>query len=332
MAILLAGDLGGTKTLLGLFDSTHSPPLRLKVSRFRTLDFSELSAMIEKFLTGHRGSIESACLGVSGPVQHNVSDLTNIPWIVDAKDISVSFSIPYVRLLNDVTAAAYAIPQLTGRQLEFLQTGHRDTQGNAALIASGTGLGESILQNIDGTLIPTPSEGGHADFAARTTHEQRLVETLTPSHGRVSCEEILSGSGLVHLHRFVHGSEDCAGLPGGVPRSEQPFCITKAGIRKDCDGCTETVNLFVEALGSEAGNLGLRSMATAGVYVGGGIPPQILPALRNPLFLQAFTSKFPMSNLLKKIPVAIILDTETPLIGAAIAAQKLHTQDSGRSA
>ena len=331
MATLLAGDVGGTKTLLGLFDSTRSPPLRLKVSRFSTLDFSGLPAMIEKFLSGHLGGVESACLGVAGPVQHNVSNLTNIPWRVDAKDISVPFSIPCVRLLNDVTAAAYAIPQLSGPQLEFLQIGHRDLQGNAALIASGTGLGESILQNIDGTLIPTPSEGGHADFAARTTREQKLVETLTQSHGRVSCEEILSGSGLVHFHRFVHGSENCTGLPSGVPISEQPFCITKAGIRKDCDGCTETVNLFVEALGSEAGNLGLRSMATAGVYVGGGIPPQILPALRNPLFLQAFTSKFPMSNLLKKIPVAVILDTETPLIGAAIAAQTLHAQPSGRS-
>ena len=332
MAILLAGDLGGTKTLLGLFDSTHSPPLRLKVSQFRTLDFRGLHAMIEEFLTGPRGSIESACLGVSGPVQHNTSNLTNIPWLVDAKDISVRFSIPCVRLLNDVTAAAHAIPQLTGRQLEFLQTGHRDTQGNAALIASGTGLGESTLQNLNGTLVPTPSEGGHADFAARTPREQRLVRTLTSTHGRVSCEDILSGSGLVHLHRFVHGSEDCAGLPVGVPRTEQPFRITRAGIRKECDGCTETVNLFVEALGSEAGNLGLRSMATAGVYIGGGIPPQILPALRTPLFLQAFTSKFPMNNLLKQIPVAIILDTETPLIGAAIAAQELNTRHSGHSA
>ena len=332
MAILLAGDLGGTKTLLGLFESAHSPPLRLKVSRFRTLDFDGLHAMIKEFLTGHRGSIESACLGVSGPVQHNASNLTNIPWLVDAEDISVSFSIPCVRLLNDVTAAAYAIPQLTERQLEFLQTGHPDAKGNAALIASGTGLGESILQNLHGTLIPTPSEGGHADFAARTPDEQELVKTLTLTNGRVSCEEILSGQGLVHLHRFVHGSEDCVGLPVGVPRFEQPFRITRAGIRKECEGCTKTVNLFVEALGSEAGNLGLRSMATAGVYVGGGIPPQILPALRNPLFLQAFTSKFPMSNLLKKMPVAVILDTDTPLIGAAIAAQELNTRHSGHSA
>jgi len=332
MAILLAGDLGGTKTLLGLFDSAHSPPLRLKVSRFRTLDFDGLHTMIKVFLTGHHGSIESACLGVSGPVQHNASHLTNIPWLVDAEDISASFSIPCVRLLNDVTAAAYAIPQLTERQLEFLQTGHRDAKGNAALIASGTGLGESILQNLHGTLIPTPSEGGHADFAARTPDEQELVKTLTSPNGRVSCEEILSGPGLVHLHRFVHGSEHCVGLPVGVPRLEQPFHITRAGIRKECEGCTKTVNLFVEALGSEAGNLGLRSMATAGVYVGGGIPPQVLPALRSPLFIQAFTSKFPMNNLLKKMPVAVILDTDTALIGAAIAAQELNTRHSGHSA
>ena len=200
------------------------------------------------------------------------------------------------------------------------------------MIVSGTGLGESILQNLHGTLIATPSEGGHADFAAHTPDEQKLVKLFTSTHGRVSCEEILSGPRLVHLHRFVHGAEDCVGLPVGVPRLEQTFRITRAGIRKECDGCTETVNLFVKARGSEAGNLGLRSMTTAGVYIGGGLPPQILPALRSPLLLQAFTSKFPMSNLLKKIPVAIILDTETPLIGAAIAAQKLNTRHSWLSA
>ena len=160
--------------------------------------------MITGFLTGHRGSIESACLGVSGPVQHNASNLTNIPWLVDAEDISVSFFD--------------SVCPITERQLEFLQTGNPDAKGNAALIASGTGLGESILQNLHGTLIPTSSEGGHADFAARTPDEQELVGTLTSTNGRVSCEEILSGQGLVHLHRFVHGSEDCVGLPVGVPR------------------------------------------------------------------------------------------------------------------
>ena len=327
MAFLLAGDVGGTKTLIGLFDATERPPAPTDISRFATLDYDGLAEVIETFLAGRQDEIAAACFGVAGPVRGQIADLTNVPWRIEAATLADRFAIPRVCLLNDVTAMAHAIPTLSEDQLEVLASGDRAVDGNAALIAPGTGLGQAVLHNVEGRLVPAASEAGHADFAARTPRELELVRSLTAQIGRVSYETVLSGPGLVHLHRFVHASSPCAAVPPGTPAANRPALITAAGINGECAGCVETIDMFVSALGAEAGNLGLRSVATAGVYIGGGIPPQILPALRRPVFLDAFRSKAPMQRVVETMPIAVILAPNAALLGAAVAADQLRTID-----
>ena len=328
MAILLAGDIGSTKTLVGLFDAMTRPPAPLEVARFATLDHTGLVDIVDTFLAGRPDRISAACFGVAGPVLGQTASLTHVPWRVEAAAIASRFAIPSVRLMNDVTALAYAIPTLTDTQLEFLQRGDRPAAGNAALIALGTGLGEAFLHNIEGRIVPAPSEAGHGDFAARSPRELDFVRALAARCGRVSCEMVLSGRGLVRLHSFLHQPGTCTAVPPGTPSAEEPSRIAAAGIGGECVHCVEAIDMFVSALGAEAANLGLRSVATAGVYLGGGIPPQILPALRKPGFLEAFRSKAPMETLVEAMAVAVILTPDAALVGAAVAADRLGTVQS----
>ena len=206
MRVLLAGDVGGTKTQLGIYDGDTFPPTPLDVRRFKTLDFEGLSPIVDIFLDDHREPIAAACFGVAGPVRDQTAQLTNVPWRVEADSLAQRFNIPQVRLLNDLAATGYAVSALSAAQLEVLQTGNPSKTGNGALIAPGTGLGEALLQKVEGRFIPVPSEAGHADFAARTSRELSFVETWTSRRGRVSYEDVLTGAGLVNLYRFAHGA------------------------------------------------------------------------------------------------------------------------------
>ena len=328
--LYLAGDVGGTKTLIGLYSADTRPPTRRDVQRFSTLDYDSLDALVAEFLstTDHQGPIASACFGVAGPVRGNTARLTNVPWLVDAAKVAERFHIGHVRLLNDLAAMAHAVPALSPDQLFVIRQGEPEPTGNAALIAPGTGLGETLLHNIGERVVPVPSEGGHCDFAARTEREIDLVRDLTSRFGRASYEQVISGPGLVNLHRFTHGDDTCLAVPEDLPVPERPAVITESAIERRCPGCVETLELFVSALGAEAGNLGLRSVATAGVYLGGGIPPKILPALETPTFVDAFLAKAPMHALVETLPVAVILEPDAGLLGAALAAAEL-VRDSG---
>ena len=330
--MLLAGDVGGTKTLLGLYSADTTPPRAHDIRRFPTSEFEDFAEILTKFLreTGGSGALEAACFGVAGPVREQVARLTNVPWRIDATQISRRFSITRVRLLNDLAAMAYAVPALAADQLSIIRHGEPVRNGNAALIAPGTGLGEALLHNVGGRFVPAPSEGGHADFAARTEREMELVRALTARFGRTSYEQIVSGPGLVNLHWFVHGDSGCPVVPAGTPEQEQPAMISEAGLTRRCAGCVEVLELFVSALGAEAGNLGLRSVATAGVYFGGGIPAKILPALMTSTFLDAFQSKSPMDALVDAMPLAVILEPNAALLGAAVAAQELSRERVSR--
>ena len=323
--MLLSGDVGGTKTLLGLYAAGTTRPTARDVRRFTTLEFDGLASIVDEFLrvAGPANGIKAACFGVAGPVRGQVAQLTNVPWRVNAPEIAARFSIPRVRLLNDLAAMGHAVPVLTSEQLAVLQPGERIASGNAALIAPGTGLGEALLHNIGGHFVPSPSEGGHADFAARTRREIQLVEALTDRFGRASYELVVSGPGLVNLHQFVHGGKGCPALPADTLAGDRPAQISSAGLERRCAGCAETLDLFIAALGAEAGNLGLRSVATSGVYLGGGIPAKILPALRTPTFLDAFRAKAPMHALVAAMPVSVILEEHAALLGAAVAAKGL---------
>lgn len=326
--MILAGDVGGTKTLLGLFaragPSTRlragERPRQIHVDEFATLSYDSLAAMISEFLTA-RGvqprQIEAGCFGVAGAVREQVARLTNVPWCVDAAEVSERIPIRHVRLLNDLEAMGYSIAVLEGDELAVLQEGEPLATGNAALIAAGTGLGQAILHNLDGRFVPVPSEGGHGDFAARTPREIELLVALQKVYGRVDWERVVSGPGLANLYRFTHATP-CAEVD--ATSEDLPALVSAAGLARRCQRCVQALDLFVSAYGAEAGNVGLRAVATAGVYVGGGIAPKILPALERGSFLDAFRAKGPMADLMATIPVHVILNDHAGLLGAAVQA------------
>ena len=203
-----------------------------------------------------------------------------------------------------------------------LQRGAARDDGNAAVIAAGTGLGQACLHRVNGRLHPVPSEGGHADFAARTDREIQLVHMLRRQYGRADVEHVVSGPGLLNLHRFTHDGQSCPTIRG-LDEIDIPSGVSQAALSGSCQACVEALSLFVDAYGAEAGNLALRVVARSGVFVGGGIAPQILPALRDGRFIKAFCAKGLMSNLAASIPVHVILMPEAGLLGAAVFAQEL---------
>jgi glucokinase len=329
--MLLAGDIGGTKTLLGLFERDRERPRQLVVREYATLDFDSLDELTQVFLddTGAGASVAAVCLGVAGPVTGLVARLTNVPWLADASVVAERLGDCPVQLLNDLEAMAYAVPVLDPDEVAVLQDGVAVAGGNAAIIAAGTGLGESLLHNVDGQFLPSASEGGHADFSARTSRELALVEHLTAIYGRVDNDRVISGPGLVNLFGFTHGMTGnanriaCTVIGQGVEEGELPAAISASALAGRCEQCAEALEMFVEAYGAEAGNLALRSMATAGVYLGGGIAPKVLPALESGVFLEAFCGKAPLTDLLRTIPVSVILNPAAGLLGAAVRASGL---------
>jgi glucokinase len=318
--MLLAGDIGGTKTRLGLFARDPERPRAIAARELTTLSYSSLGEMVGDFLdTARPDRVDAAAFGVAGVVRGEVARLTNVPWLVDGTQIVKAFGIRRVTLLNDLQAMAYAVPALDADELAMLQEGEAHPSGNAALIAAGTGLGEALLHNIEGRFVPSPSEGGHADFAARTPREIELLRELTRTFGRAEYEQVVSGLGLINLFRFTHpGGCEVVGDP--VDALAIPPSLTASALSGRCEACVEALDLFVSAYGAEAGNLALRSVATAGVYVGGGIAPKILPALESGRFIEAFRDKAPMADLLATIPVYVILNADAGLLGAAVYA------------
>jgi glucokinase len=339
--MLLAGDVGGTKTLLGLFERAPSRPKPVVIDQFVTLEFDGLEAIVDHFLTSRRTSsreLTAASFGVAGAITDQVAHLTNVPWLVKGASVMAALGLERVHLLNDLEALAYAVPVLAEDEVVVLQKGVRIASGNIAIIAAGTGLGESMLLNVDGRFHPGESEGGHADFAARTPRELELVAALTKIFGRVEVEHVLSGPGVVNLYQFTHGAFGSGAFPQPtttMPRSlcsgvgvvndpvELPRRITMSAMERRCPLCVETLEMFVSAYGAAAGNLALRTVATAGVFIGGGIAPRILTALQAGAFLSAFRAKAPMDQLVSRIPVSVILNAEAGLLGAAVHANSV---------
>ncbi|HSK08155.1 MAG TPA: glucokinase [Vicinamibacterales bacterium] len=320
--MLLAGDIGATKTLIGLFAPAAVRPAPVDVRAVTTLDYDSLEAIVQEFLADHprAGSIAAASFGVAGPIVEQVARLTNVPWEVDAAAVRELFGFPYLTLLNDLQAMAYSVPVLLPDELEVLQRGFAAPTGNAALIAAGTGLGEALLHHVNGRFIPSPTEGGHADYAPRTPREIGLLRALVRTFGRGEYEQVLSGRGLVNIHQYVHDGSVCRGGATGLDPVGDPALISQAALENRCARCVESLDLFVTAYGAEAGNLALHTMASAGVFVGGGIAPKILPALRGGAFMQAFRDKPPMDAFLSQVPVAVILNDRAGLLGSAVHA------------
>ena len=341
--MLLAGDIGGTKTLLGLFAPAPERPKPIEVGEFVTLEYDGLEPMIREFLGAQAVEprrVEAACFGVAGAVTQAVARLTNVPWVVDASRIGEELALRRVRVINDLEALAYGVTSLEPSELRGLQVGVPLSDGNAAVIAAGTGLGEAMLHNVGGRFVPAASEGGHGDFAPRTPREMEMVRQLTRIFGRVGVELVVSGPGLVNIYQFTHdafGSGPtitpnslaparlCEGVGTLRDQSDLPAHISRSAMERRCPRCVEAFDMFISAYGAEAGNLALRCVATAGVYIGGGIAPKILPALESGLFMDAFRAKEPMAHLVAAIPVSIILNPEAGLLGAAVHAQHVST-------
>lgn len=323
--MLLAGDIGATKTLFGLFTAAPTRPHPVEVRVFTTLDYDSLDAIVEEFLhsePGAHAAVRAASFGVAGPIVEQVAQLTNVPWRVDAAAVAKRFAFPRVTLLNDLEAMAHAVPVLSDSELVSLQEGRRVPTGNAALIAAGTGLGEALLHNVDGRFVPSPTEGGHADLAARTPEEIGLLEDLLRRYGRATYEHVLSGPGLVNVHRYLHPN-GCPICDPSVDPLHAPSMISRAALEGRCPLCVQTLRLFVTMYGAEAGNLALRSVASAGVFIGGGIAPKILRALQSGAFMTAFRDKAPMTEFAALVPVAVILNDRAGLLGAAVHANQV---------
>jgi glucokinase len=244
--------------------------------------------------------------------------LTNVPWRVDARGVTAALGIARVHLLNDLEAMAWSIPVLREAEVHVLQEGVAMRGGNMALIAAGTGMGQALLHWVDNRFVPSASEAGHADFAARTEREIVLVRDLTARYGRADVEHVISGRGFLNLFRVAHREPCRAGIDPDAP--DAPAYISAAALERRCPACVETLDMFVDAYGAEAGNLALRTVSTGGLFVGGGIAPKILPAMTSGAFMRAFLAKPPLEAMVAKMPVKIILNAQAGLLGAAVFA------------
>ena len=303
----IAGDIGGTHTRLALFDPGAAGPAAVEV--YSSRDHDGLEAMIAAFLATHPAHVERACFGVAGPVQNGHVKTTNLAWPVDARQVARMLGIERVGLVNDLYANAYGIADLGPDDIATLRAGDPSMGGNAAVISAGTGLGEAGLFWDRRRYHVFATEGGHTDFAPRDDRETALRDHLARNHAHVSYERVCSGMGLVAIHDFLSGSE-------GVGRTDAS-AITKAALDGSDELCVRALDMMVSIYGAEAGNLALKLLATGGIYVGGGIAPRILRKLQAGPFLEALDAKGRFSELLSRIPVHVILNDRTALLGAA---------------
>ncbi len=320
--MLLAGDVGGTKTDLAVFDPQQG--LREPVIE-RTLssgDYHSLEALVLDFLKGVDAPIERACFDVAGPVVGGRATITNLPWVMEERQLEKALPIHRVQLLNDLEATAYAVPYLEPKDLHPLNAGRCVPGGAIAVLAPGTGLGEAFLTWEGNHYSAHPSEGGHADYAPVTETEIALLRFLESRFDHVSYERIASGKGLPNVYAFFKETgraEEPEWLAKALAEAADPNPIVANAAmdeEKSCPICELTLDTFVSVLGSEAGNLALKVLSTGGLYLGGGIPPRILPALEEGHFMDAFLRKGRLSHLLAPMPVHVIMNPKTALLGA----------------
>jgi glucokinase len=301
--MILAGDIGGTKTHLGLFVDGSDETLRL--STFRSSDYEHLSELVGDFLSVHRAEVRYACLAVAAPIVDGAGSGVNLPWPVRAHELADDLHLPGVRVINDLEANARGVAALGPDDFAVLNEGDPRASGNAAVISAGTGLGEAGLYWDGERHHAFASEGGHSDFAPRSELEAALFSQMELEFGHVSYERVCSGTGLANIYRFLGG-----------PAAE-PAAIAQAGLDGTEERASWALDLLVSIYGAEAGNLALTLMATGGVYVGGGVAPKILPKLRDGTFMRAFVDKGRFRSMLERIPVRVILNEKAALLGAA---------------
>jgi glucokinase len=351
--MILAGDIGGTKTNLALYDWSDGRVEPVRLETFHCADYKSLEEILEEFLTPPKppmllddievatsGEAEvevesfpeepiklaAACFGVAGPVIENHSRTTNLPWVVDGAALAKRFDIPRVQLLNDLEATAYGILLLRPDELEVLNPGNPPKERQAlALIAAGTGLGEAILFWDGKSYRPMPSEGGHTDFAPNNDYEIELLRYLRSQFLHVSYERILSGPGLNAIYEYVRDTKKneptwlAEKIKAGDPAAE----IAEAGLKGQADIAKQTLDLFASIYGAEAGNLALKALSLDGVYVAGGMAPKLIKKLQDGTFMKSFINKGRYKRLLGNMPVKVVMNQQTALLGAASVAAAL---------
>jgi len=317
--LILAGDIGGTTTRLAFYRVVDGGLVTVAQAQFFSGNYGSLIAVVRAFLGTVALVPERACFGIAGPVRGNRVLTPNLPWLVDGAELAALLGLPQVTLINDLQANAYGLPLLKEEDFAVLNPGEDDPNGAIAVISAGTGLGETMAIRDGAMHRPLPGEWGHADFAPRNELENELLLHLRAEFGRVSYERVLSGPGLVNIYRFLRDCHHLAETPEVVEAMAQGIpaaAISGAAMNGLCLLCSRALDLFVSLYGAEAGNLALRTLATGGVYLGGGIAPKIVERLHGPLFMQNFTAKGRLTPLLESIPVRVILNEHTALLGA----------------
>ncbi len=322
--MILSGDIGGTKVHLALFeDGDVKRVVAQKI--FSAKEFADFSILLTEFLRPLSGiKIDRACFGIAGPILNERCSTTNLPWVIDAELLRQQIQTSHVFLINDLEANAWGLRCLGDDAFFVLNEGVK-MEGNAALISPGTGLGEAGLYWNGKSHFPFSSEGGHSGFASQNEEEIELWRYLKKTHEHVSFEHVLSGSGIYQIYRFF---VDVKGLEGILTQKileeqkEPQRLIRDKAIKKECPVCMRTIDLFVSILGGEAGNLALKMLSVGGVYVGGGIPPKIVDFLKTGTFMKSFVDKGRFRSLMEKIPVKVVLNDNTALMGAMLYAQQ----------
>lgn len=327
-AAVLAGDIGGTKTLLGLYRVEGGAPVLLREKHYATRDFKTLEEVAGDFLSG-AWAIDAACFGVPGPIIGGVSHATNVPWTMEERALARALGVPGARLINDLEATAYGMLQLKESEIAVLQSGDSPAvRAPIVVIAAGTGLGEAGLVPLeDGRWRSIATEGGHADFAPRGREQIELLEYLSDEFDHVSFERVLSGPGLVNIYKFLKARD-----PEAEPQwladqfargADAAAVIGEAALAARDPRCVEALRIFVDIYGAEAANLALKFMALGGVYVGGGIAPKVLAALTAGGFVRSFLAKGRLDKVLARVPLRVSLNPAAALAGAARCATEM---------
>lgn len=319
--MILAGDIGGTKTNLALYTKNSQGILQCELNQtYVSADYPQFNDILSLFIQPDM-VIDSICLGIAGPIVNQRCQTTNLPWVIDAQELSLKLGTRRVKLLNDLEAMAVGMLHSSADDLVELNPNAQHQDGNIAVIAAGTGLGEAILYWDGERHQPIATEGGHTDFAAQTEQQdQFLIYLRNQLNGHVSWERVLSGDGFGCLYDFLAASnfaQPCSAVENGSPTADRSALISQLGINNEDPLCAEVVRLFVELYAAEAGNLALKCLSTGGIFIGGGIGPKIRTALEDGRFMSNFTAKGRFQPLLEQISVTLSLNPNTPLIGAA---------------
>ncbi len=317
---ILCGDIGGTHTRLAVFRSTGHGFEVVEENVYKSSASPTLESVVKQFLDGKRHACGHACFGIAGPVKNGRCEATNLPWIVDASSVAAQTQIEHIHLLNDLEANAYGISALKEDDFVVLNEGAPEAYGNKAIISAGTGLGEAALYWDGQRHHPFASEGGHCDFAPGNALQTRLLDHLNQHYEHVSWERVLSGPGLVNIHAFLckyRAASPSADMKRQMTDGDPAAVISRAGMSRDSAIANEALNVFALLYGAEAGNLALKVMATGGVYIGGGIAPKIIDKIKEPHFMAGFLNKGRMRKLMTSMPVKVILNNKTALLGTA---------------